>query len=865
MSDNEKLTGASGVSEDGNADGGAKAKTSEFSIDSILAEYASSVKSEPSAKAAPDEADYLAGKEAEVKALFDEVVVKGNTPSDTLSNNGKKNDSPDAGNTVVFGTTSAVGETGETVKITGTHSVKELFDAINEITGTTDKVSAGKEDDDADDVRIYGSEEAESEPEDVYEVGEELPTAKAEDESTAGTGTVDRNALFGEDGERDPMFADVGFDEFESEAKQNGKITPESDAFNSAKENIGNDAGEKVKSGLETLFGSTTGSNPIVRDGDGYGNGKKKQSKRAAANEILHREEADFSSEQGINRSLGFMFKKSRLALLSVIGTGFFFLLSILYSLSANFFPISDFLKPGTYSAVYILVDLQIMFFAAMCALDKLIEGAVDLYDRFGSPECVTLVMTLMITAYSVYGAVTCKGNDEVYTFGSVGCFALFLVSLYDYYKSTSDYLSFRIAASPASKYGSVELDPTGDDCAPFQEYMTAGSKAFTIQKGEKYLNFTSRNETVPKCENGFGVKCALSFFVSLAVGAAVYVFSTFDLYVALTSALVIFLSSISFGTYLAAALPRYLLAKKASRHNCAIVGQNVHEEYENVSVISFEDTEVFPPKDVRVSSIRVYGNTALDSAILDIAFISKKLGGPLSNVFAKAVTYDRSDLDNVEILAVYPDAIKAAIGKNEYLLATSAFLRANGFACYEDSVDNSYITSLGSILYMVKNNETVAKFYIKYAINPQFETILSGLNDADICVSVRTADPCINNDILLSNLRGKNHKISVVKGSGIGSLPSTSKNIDSGIISLSGIHNFLKTYILCDRLGRTIKVNSIVKAMGTVFGFVIPIALFALNFMNPAGTVHIVNSLFVLLIQLFWLVPIAVISRFYK
>lgn len=41
------------------------------------------------------------------------------------------------------------------------------------------------------------------------------------------------------------------------------------------------------------------------------------------------------------------------------------------------------------------------------------------------------------------------------------------------------------------------------------------------------------------------------------------------------------------------------------------------------------------------------------DSAIVDIAFISKKLGGPLSNVFAKAVTYDRSDLDNVVILAV--------------------------------------------------------------------------------------------------------------------------------------------------------------------------------------------------------------------
>ena len=852
MSDNEKQGGMNAGND----------KASEFSIESILAEYAS-----PSAKNGNDdtaphrEADFIDGKEAEVAALYNEVVINGGSPKPALKVKDNA-DNPANSNTVVFGST------GESHKISETHSVKELFDAINEITGTNDAVSdseAEEVEDDGDDVRIYGgssakSDDGESEVQDVYAAGEDLPTGEGNDGDI--TASVDKSALFGD--EKDPMFADIGFDEFEGDSPSDGKIMPESEAFNSAKENIGNDSGEKVKSGLETLFGSTTGSNTIVHGDDVKSVGKKGKQKRSAS-DMLASGEADFSSEQAINRSLASMFKKSRFALLAVIGTGFFLLLSILYALSASFFPISDFLKPGAYSTVFILVDLQIMLFAAMCVIGKLIEGAVDLYDRFGSPECVTLVITLMITAYSVYGAVTCKGNDEVYVFGSVGCLALFLVALYDYYKTSSDYLAFRIAASPASKYGSVELDPTGDDCAPFQEYMTAGSKAFTIQRGEKYLNFTSRNEAVPKCENGFGVKCAISFAVALAVGAAVYVLSTFDLYVALTAFLVVFLSSISFGTYIAAAFPRYLLAKKASKHNCAIVGQNVHEEYENVSVISFEDTEVFPPKDVRVSSIRVYGNAALDSAILDIAFITKKLGGPLSNVFAKAVTYEKSDLDNVEILAVYPDAIKAAIGKNEYLLATSAFIRANGFACYEDSVDNSYISSLGSILYMVKNGETIAKFYIKYAINPQFETILSGLNDSDICVSVRTTDPCINNDILLSNLRSKNHKISVVKGSGINSLPSTSKSIDSGIISLSGIHKFLKTYMLCDRLGRTIKVNSIVKTIGTVFGFIIPIALFALNFMNPAGTVHIANSFFVLLIQLFWLIPIMIISKFYK
>ncbi len=747
----------------------------------------------------------------------------------------------------------------------------ETAETVEEAVNQVDE----EDDDDDDDILIFGnhaadnSDNGESDSEEIAVAGEPLPGDTEADEPV-----VDTQAVFGE--EQDPLFAqqeneptqDVGFDEFEDESGETGStgVVPEADAFDSVKNSDGefDDEGEQSATDgkLKTLFGGTTDSTPVIGK-----NGKptaKKKSKRSGS-EPHRSDEVDFSSEQGINRSLNNLFKKSRFALLSVLGTGLFLLVSLFYTISSQFFPVSDYFTAGAYSTVYILIDLQIMFFAAMCALDKLIRGAVDLYDGFGSPECVSLVTTVLITAYSIFGAVYAGGRDEVYIFGTIGCLGLFLVSLYDYYKSTCDYQAFRIAASPTSKYGSVELDPKGSDCAPFESHLTAGSKAFTIQKGEKYLNFSRRNEAVPKCESGFGINCVVSIVLALLVGVATYILSELDFYVAATAAIVVYCSSIPFGTFIVSSLPRYILSKKASKHNCAIIGQNVHEEYENVSVISFEDTEVFNPKDVRVSSIRTYGNTALDGAIMDIAFISKKLGGPLSQVFSKAVTYNQSDIDGVEILEVYPDAIKAAIGSNEYILATGAFLRANGLACYEDAVDNSYISSLGSILYMVKNNETTAKFYIKYSINPQFENILASLNDSEICVSVRTVDPCINNDLLLSNLRNKDYLISVVKGNGIGSIPSTSKNVDSGIISITGIHNFLKTYILCDRLGRTVKVNGIVKAMGTAFGFIIPIALFALNFANPAGTVHVVNSLFVLLMQCFWILPIAIISRLYK
>lgn len=818
MNDNEKLAHSS---DDKN----------KFSIESILAEY-----SRPKAQDTPKPTTN------EQKQTIEEIldVAQDNTPAQEESE---------------IAINDAVEENGD-LDIEKSNTVEELFDVIDEITGEADSFDV----DEDDDVKVYTKEDKNfiEEPVSFTIEGEPLPENVADE--TEENNSVDLTQMF--EGGVDDFGNAVGFDSFEGNANTENGVTPEAQAFNDAKN--GTPIGD---SRLNTLFSNDTEKDIRGNRGDSE---KKKKRPRKRANEILHRDEVDFSSEQGINRSLDFLFKKSRFALLSVFGTAIFFVISLALNLSASFAPISDYLKPGAYTTVFALIDLQIMLFAAMCVVGKLIDGAVDLYDHFGSLEGVSLVMTLIISAFSVYTAVARAGQaEDVYSFGTVGCLCLLMLALHEYYKSSSDYLSFRIAASPASKYGSVEIDVASDDCTPFESYMTAGSKAVSIQKGEKYVNFTQRNEAMPKCEASFGVGCAVSFIVSALIGLAVYFISDEkNVYLSITAALILFCSSVSLNTFIVSSLPRYLLSKKASKHNCAIVGQNVYEEYENVSVISFEDTEVFPPKDVRVSSIRVYGSMALDKAILDIAFISKKLGGPLSDVFAKAVTYNPGDLDNVEILEVYPDALKAAIGQNEYLLATSAYLRANNYKCYEDTLDSSYLASLGSILYMVKNGETSAKFYIKYAINPKFENVLTKLNDADVCVAVKTVDPCINNDILISNLRNSSCRISVVKGSGIESLPSTSKNVNSGIISITGIHNFLKMFVLCEILGRTVKVNTAVKTIGTVFGFLIPLGLL-LTSLFGGGVADVISVLgeyfYVLLIQLFWIIPVALLSAIYK
>ncbi len=200
----------------------------------------------------------------------------------------------------------------------------------------------------------------------------------------------------------------------------------------------------------------------------------------------------------------------------------------------------------------------------------------------------------------------------------------------------------------------------------------------------------------------------------------------------------------------------------------------------------------------------------------------------------------------------VSSDGLHLKVGEDDVLVGTSAYLRMFDIETPVDAVDETEIRSLTSILFLVCNNEIAAKFYIRYSFNRRFEPVLRGIYDAGICCGIRTFDPGVDDQLVAGNLKETNYPIHVIRKD-IKEIGHVEESLSSSVISLSSIHNYLKAFLLVDRLNglyRTAKVLSIIGAL-------VGLALSAFFFVT-GGTLA-ASSL--LLFQIFWLLPPAIFS----
>ena len=192
-------------------------------------------------------------------------------------------------------------------------------------------------------------------------------------------------------------------------------------------------------------------------------------------------------------------------------------------------------------------------------------------------------------------------------------------------------------------------------------------------------------------------------------------------------------------------ALPYFITSIRLSKLRSYALGEASCDLYDNAGVISFDDTEVFPPKAVKVTSIKTYNDHPIDKVIIYMAKTFNKLGGPLSYVFSNSIQSDEGqgyNQDDIMLLENSADGLHVKIGDDDILIGKSAYLRMYDIEAPIDAVDESEIRSLTSILYLVCNNSLAAKLYIRYSINSKFEKILKGLYDAGICCGIKTSDP---------------------------------------------------------------------------------------------------------------------------
>ena len=154
--------------------------------------------------------------------------------------------------------------------------------------------------------------------------------------------------------------------------------------------------------------------------------------------------------------------------------------------------------------------------------------------------------------------------------------------------------------------------------------------------------------------------------------------------------------------------------------------------------------------------------------------------------------------------------------------------------------------------------NKLMAKMYIKYRIDSEFEQIVETLAERGMCVAVKTFDPNVTEAMLALRIKPDKYPLKVVRLTKIGEKSKTKETADSGIVSRGDSKSLLKILTVCEDVLRVRRINTCIKIVASVVGLALMCIIVA------SGTVSSVSSLFLALYQLAWLIPLGIATKMY-
>lgn len=563
----------------------------------------------------------------------------------------------------------------------------------------------------------------------------------------------------------------------------------------------------------------------------------------------------EFTSPEEYDEFAEHLRNKNYKSLSSLLWT-FLAFLAVLYLESATFsaIPHPEILTPGgIYNTIYLLVDLLVVLYSGLFVLSSLIRGVKNLFSGRPDRNTVLFVLYFFAALHAVVLLVT--GVTEYPLFGSVAALFAMLNSIANFLDAKRTYRTFRICGSRREKLVAKALGQESPEAEAFREELDGTPSFFSIQKADFIENFFERSDKRSKVERSYAWVLALSLVFSIAFAVFTYLKSG-EIAETATNFVMMSVMTLPLSCVFSISLPFAHVAAKSEKLGSTIVSVAAAEEYASADVVSFTDKEIFPPKSVKITTIRTYGQTRIDKAILNAAMIFQKLGGPLSEVFKKTISgvVDEisEDFDFKEITA---DGMCASIDGKDVFVGNKNYLLSYDFGYTRDDQDEAFEEKHGKIMYMVIGSELAAKFYIRYAISKQFKKTVLTLFRSGICPAVKTCDPNIDSDLFRTLLQNKKIPAGIIKScEAMKDAPSAEKS-DSGVVCISSIARLLRTFSLCDSLRHLTRANVVMKILSLVLGAGIVAFLFFISGLSR------VTGLFVLIYQLLWLIPIVIPS----
>lgn len=555
--------------------------------------------------------------------------------------------------------------------------------------------------------------------------------------------------------------------------------------------------------------------------------------------------------------------KRNRWAFWRMIASVIFALALLVFeNLPVIGYQLSGALDPAVYPVVYIMVDLQLLFFAAAAAYAQLGKGLCDLVKLKPSVYSVPALALIAAVISSVYTAYTCVPGTEPVLYNFPVALSLLFAAVSEYLSVRREIFSFNIVSSKKPKYvmrrlstrdSVMENEAVADlDTAAFDE-----NDVIKIQKTDFVDGYFWRTKNSSNANRSY---VGLSIIISIAFAAIIGIYAAVagdsDSVSAVSAAFATLSAALPASMVIVGCYPFYRANRQAYENDATIIGESSVREYSGIGVISFDDVNVFPSHSVKVRNVRLYNNCRIDKVLYYAASVFSATGGPLSDVFEVA-TMETGHSDNVEILETGSGYIEALVNDKSVMFGSAEALSGLGIIIPEDvAVENDNIPMDCSVMYMIYQRKLVAKMIVNYVIDPDFEYILKQLTASGMCVCVKTFDPNIDENMMYRHLTSSKYSLRVIKYRNTEEITKYARRAEGGIVSRNSAKSLLNAVSGCDKILSAQKTGFAIGVISAILSAaVIAVALFA-------GSLGSVYSIYIALCQLFWLLPTVITTR---
>lgn len=503
---------------------------------------------------------------------------------------------------------------------------------------------------------------------------------------------------------------------------------------------------------------------------------------------------------------------------------------------------------------VYLLLDLQLVLLCGLITLPSVCRGLKGIVTGKLTSDSLLAAGLAIDTLYTLFQLIFLPQADSPGLYGFAAALSALCAAAAACLNAGRNCRSFRMASTRKPKYVAQQLEDTRRESEEFGRFLYDGSELYTVKRAEFVEDFSERVTARSRFEDLFRFLLPTILLCGALLTAAM-LFLGNGIKDSVRAGFALWAVSLPTTSFFLMPLPLAWANRRGKKFSAAYIGNGAADEYAMASVLTFADTEVYPSNLVDVTSFKTYGDYGIDRAITDAAKVFGYLGGPLSKVLRHMVDGPCPEPESIRIIENVADGICVAMDGKHYYLGKRGYMRRYRFESPVDQGDDGYEKGVGSVMYMVIDEKLVAKFYIRYRVNPRFEMLLRELHRAGICLGIKTMDPNIVTDMVVNGIRFRKCPVAVLKQNDPAEVVSGCGRASSGIVCNSSLHNFLQMFAMCGKVRHAIRCNAVVTLVSVFLAFL------AVIFLSVTGDLSAFGAAQAVIFQLCCQVPVWALS----